>query len=205
MGNKVLKTFRAFTLAEVLITLVIIGVVAAITVPTLMNNTNGAEMRSALKKAISSINQAMEMSFAVDNMYVQDFATAEDVIDNIFSKRMTVMKDERSKVFTNQEVCNGATFTTADGAMFCITNWEVSPDTNDQTSTCNSYNTIPCAADKDAPNLYIDVNGQRKPNRLTTSSDVPRDIYEAQMYNQRVVPFGDATQGVMYDKAVTTE
>ena len=32
-----------FTLAEVLITLVIIGVIAAMTVPTLMNNTQGQE------------------------------------------------------------------------------------------------------------------------------------------------------------------
>ena len=35
-----LITSRAFTLSEVLITLVIIGVVAAITVPILMNDTN---------------------------------------------------------------------------------------------------------------------------------------------------------------------
>ena len=47
-----------FTLAEVLITLVIIGVIAAMTVPTLMNNTNAQEFRSALKKAISVANQA---------------------------------------------------------------------------------------------------------------------------------------------------
>ena len=47
-----------FTLAEVLITLVIIGVIAAMTVPTLMNNTQGQEHKTAFKKAISSINQA---------------------------------------------------------------------------------------------------------------------------------------------------
>ena len=34
---------NAFTLAEVLITLAIIGVVAAMTMPTLINNTNGAQ------------------------------------------------------------------------------------------------------------------------------------------------------------------
>ena len=34
-----------FTLAEVLITLVIIGVIAAATIPTLINNTNKQEYR----------------------------------------------------------------------------------------------------------------------------------------------------------------
>ncbi len=39
---KFTSTPKAFTLAEVLITLGIIGVVAAMTMPTLMNSTNGA-------------------------------------------------------------------------------------------------------------------------------------------------------------------
>lgn len=53
---------RAFTLAEVLITLGIIGVVAAMTIPTLIANTRGAQYRSRLKKAISTISQAARMS-----------------------------------------------------------------------------------------------------------------------------------------------
>ena len=47
-----------FTLAEVLITLGIIGVVAAMTIPTLIANTNGAKYRSQFKKTISTLNQA---------------------------------------------------------------------------------------------------------------------------------------------------
>ena len=42
-----------FTLAEVLITLGIIGVVAAMTIPTLIANTNGAKYRSQFKKTLS--------------------------------------------------------------------------------------------------------------------------------------------------------
>ena len=53
-----LKEFRGFTLAEVLITLVIIGVIAAMTIPTLMNNTNKQEYVSKLKKAYSTLSQA---------------------------------------------------------------------------------------------------------------------------------------------------
>ena len=47
-----------FTLAEVLITLGIIGVVAAMTIPTLIANTNGAKFRSQFKKTLSTLNQA---------------------------------------------------------------------------------------------------------------------------------------------------
>lgn len=53
-----------FTLAEVLITLGIIGVVAAMTIPVLISNTNGAKYRSQFKKAVSTMNQAALMSEA---------------------------------------------------------------------------------------------------------------------------------------------
>ena len=51
----------AFTLAEVLITLGIIGVVAAMTLPTLINNTKDTELVSRAKKSYSEIMQAVQM------------------------------------------------------------------------------------------------------------------------------------------------
>jgi prepilin-type N-terminal cleavage/methylation domain-containing protein len=62
-----------FTLAEVLITLGIIGVVAAMTIPTLIANTNGAKFRSQFKKTLSTLNQAGLMSQA---QYDFDYAGA---------------------------------------------------------------------------------------------------------------------------------
>ena len=53
-----------FTLAEVLITLGIIGVVAAMTIPTLIANTNSAKFRSQFKKSLSTLNQAGLMAQA---------------------------------------------------------------------------------------------------------------------------------------------
>lgn len=47
-----------FTLSEVLITLVVIGVVAAITVPSIETNTRVEQYRSSLFKMLSTINQA---------------------------------------------------------------------------------------------------------------------------------------------------
>ncbi|MCM1339108.1 MAG: type II secretion system GspH family protein [Muribaculaceae bacterium] len=52
-----------FTLAEVLITLGIIGVVAAMTIPNLINNHQKKETVTRLQKAISVINQAYRQSF----------------------------------------------------------------------------------------------------------------------------------------------
>ena len=58
---------QGFTLAEVLITLGIIGVVAAMTIPTLISNTNGAQFKTAYKKALSTLSQAAIMNVALDD------------------------------------------------------------------------------------------------------------------------------------------
>lgn len=55
---------KAFTLAEVLITLGIIGVVAAMTIPTLIANTRSQQYRTKFKKTISTLSQAAKMSQA---------------------------------------------------------------------------------------------------------------------------------------------
>lgn len=54
-----LPKLKAFTLAEVLITLVVIGVVAAITVPTITANHRKEETITRLKKIYSTLNQAL--------------------------------------------------------------------------------------------------------------------------------------------------
>ncbi len=56
----------AFTLAEVLITLAIIGVVAALTMPNLIAKYQKQETVTRLKKAYSALSQALRMS-EVDN------------------------------------------------------------------------------------------------------------------------------------------
>ena len=54
----------AFTLAEVLITLGIIGIVAAMTLPTLVQNHKNAELQTGLKKAYSVLSQALDLYYA---------------------------------------------------------------------------------------------------------------------------------------------
>jgi prepilin-type N-terminal cleavage/methylation domain-containing protein len=60
--NKKHKKIRAFTLAEVLITLGIIGVVAALTIPTLMQSADERATVTALKKSYSTLSQAYTMA-----------------------------------------------------------------------------------------------------------------------------------------------
>ena len=53
-----MKKILAFTLAEVLVVMGIIGVVAAITIPTLSNTTNEKEVVAKVNKAASEITDA---------------------------------------------------------------------------------------------------------------------------------------------------
>jgi len=53
MTNRQSKTYKAFTLAEVLVTLTIIGIVAALTIPSLVHNVTVDQYKTAWKKAFS--------------------------------------------------------------------------------------------------------------------------------------------------------
>lgn len=55
-----MKKQKAFTLAEVLITLGIIGVLAAITIPPLMQNIQDRQFKEAAKEAFSKASQAVQ-------------------------------------------------------------------------------------------------------------------------------------------------
>jgi prepilin-type N-terminal cleavage/methylation domain-containing protein len=57
IGN--VNKYKAFTLAEVLISLVIIGVIAAITMPVLISNYKKQEATSRLKKFYSTMQQVV--------------------------------------------------------------------------------------------------------------------------------------------------
>ncbi|MDO5437423.1 MAG: type II secretion system protein [bacterium] len=61
-----IKRKMGFTLAEVLITLAIIGVVAAISIPSVISNTQQQEFKTGLRKAVSVLNSAITMNMALD-------------------------------------------------------------------------------------------------------------------------------------------
>ena len=81
-NNKKVK-YYAFTLAEVLITLGVIGVVAALTLPAVIANHKRLESVSRLKKAYTTISQALTRA-QVDNgdISVWDSLATDSVDDD---------------------------------------------------------------------------------------------------------------------------
>lgn len=69
---------RGFTLAETLITLVIVGVVAALTVPTLIHKYRVQQYKSGFQKAYSILGQAVNsMSKDYGSLLTTDMTTSE--------------------------------------------------------------------------------------------------------------------------------
>ena len=94
-----LKKQAAFTLAEVLITLGIIGVVAAMTMPVLIQNQQKITTESKVKKFYSVINQAVKMSEAENGSYeFWDYPEKDNTEDTkaffnkYFAKYMNILK-----------------------------------------------------------------------------------------------------------------
>ncbi|MBQ8887400.1 MAG: type II secretion system protein [Candidatus Gastranaerophilales bacterium] len=195
---------KGFTLAELLITIAIIGVVSAITIPILNNHTNKSEYRTALKKSISAINQALELSYALEGTSANDYSSADLVIENIFKKRLNILdkKSEKDNKFTNEDVCssnNGSNiFKTTDGIAYCLTNWKNSPDDDNQTA-CDSKSMTPCSEDITKPNMWIDVNGDKKPNRSTDNGQKVGDIFPIMVYDKRAIPLDIPTIKMLYE------
>lgn len=74
---------NGFTLAEVLITLAIIGVVATMTLPALLTNTGEQQYKTGLKKAINTLTEAAQMNLAIDGY---DYSNLPTGYGNIAAK-----------------------------------------------------------------------------------------------------------------------
>ncbi len=83
-----------FTLAEVLITLGIIGVVAAMTMPTLIQNHRKKVVETKLRKFFTTINQVVKMA-EVDNGPAKDWEwnTPQDMYDKYLKQYMQNVKE----------------------------------------------------------------------------------------------------------------
>lgn len=80
---------NGFTLAEVLITLAIIGVVATLTLPALMTNTQEQQAKTALKKGINTLTEAAQMHQAITGV---DFGS-------ISSANTTTSEDDEQSLY----------------------------------------------------------------------------------------------------------
>ncbi len=112
---------KGFTLAEILITLAIIGIVAALTIPSVISNAQQQEFKTGLKKAVTVLNQAISTNLALDG---DTPYTTKDTLANFLSRHMSVVKinnssETSSKDGKNRIVANYAFYTT-DGMRFEI-------------------------------------------------------------------------------------
>ena len=174
------KAKLGFTLAEILITLGIIGVVAAMTIPTLIENTRNKELQVQLKKTYSELNQ-ISMQFMNDHeQSISDFV-AEDYLKNRNAKTFIAELNKYIKSITK------------------YSDWSwVTKDDNDNTTSVDAqpyltYNLkgskaiMPCDASVyggtnmdiagkyfsfddppkkgfNGPRICVDLNGPSKPN-----------------------------------------
>ena len=80
----------AFTLAEVLITLGIIGVVAALLLPIVLNNVNERKYTSARLKALKTIGEAVRNITVTEG--IANASNAEDFVENHLRKQISIIK-----------------------------------------------------------------------------------------------------------------
>lgn len=103
LGRGLGRGVKAFTLAEVLITLGVIGVVSAMTMPTLIQNYRKHTVETKLKRVYTVINQAIKLS---ENEYGEvsgwdDWTDASDLderlttFDKYIGKHIKILKTER--------------------------------------------------------------------------------------------------------------
>lgn len=177
-----------FTLAEVLVTLMIIGVIAAMTIPSLMQGTAQQEYKAALKKGISMLNQAITMNYALDGIDAVDYTGTS--IKNLLTKRLNVMSLDTTGLYT----ADGMYFKTdgAAGAEFGITT-DGCENASEDIEKLNASTNV-CAL------VEVDVNGRKGPNRVTADTGKVYDIYTLAVYPQKVLPATVVSANVLYMK-----
>jgi len=219
---------EGFTLAEALITLVIIGVIAALTIPGILVNTEQHEYKSALKKALSSLNNAIEMNIALDGYGPieakgMNEIDHEDCLFNMISKRMNVISTSENYAWGNK-TDNYAMFT-ADGMRFefpktpeLASGYKTAADFATNNGKCAGP--IPDDEDgvideegnelRDPCLIIVDVNGDRRPNPRSErgSYKIPKastksrvlDVFPILINDKNAHPFGLVGQRVLFEQ-----
>jgi len=162
------KSISAFTLAEVLITLLILGVLASITIPGLINNINNVQHKVMMKKIYSDISNA-GMLLKAEGQPEVGFSYGE-IIDVLSTKLSYIKKCTEAQIPGNCLATNAQSAITSingdlivaycvvfnNGASVC------SMEADTIISTDNTYKSLA---------LTVDVNSLKGPNKVCS------DIY----------------------------
>lgn len=195
-----LKKF-GFTLAEVLITLAIIGVVAALTIPPMVNNIQEAELRHSWKKTYSTYVNATQKIMNDNGGSTLGVNGSDDTLRRMYEPYLNVVK-----ICPDPGVLKGVCWH-QDAGWFLLDN---SPAVNSVAGifiilqhgpghvladgTIARYTTYTGGFDCDnahplCGHILVDVNGFKKPNT------VGHDIFGMYVYYNRLVPFGKPSNG----------
>lgn len=174
-------TKRAFTLAEILITLGIVGVVAALTIPTLINNYQKRAAIVAAKKAYSTLEQA----------YLQ--------ITNENDEGLSVCPTNNSKCLAD---LFAPILKSVKGELW-IPNSEIAESCWEDTDVSDPHESHYCMSTADGmtydfdmehsdrkrvqAKILVDVNGLKKPNVFG------KDRFAFIIYDSKVLPSKDSS------------
>ncbi len=186
--KKVLK--QGFTLAETLITIGIIGIVAAMTIPTLMTKLKNDRESAILKEDYSILQQMMKMANEegaigniakgnnIDEMkewfntyFLPYIKTTRVCYDEWGCWSKNVKKPDGNK-YTNNKACGGVTvsFVLYNGSYVCMDDF-----------ADNRFGVKPNGI---TIGLLVDVNGEKQPNI------VGEDIFALQFHETELLPGG---------------
>lgn len=177
-----------FTLAEVLVTLGIIGVVSAMTVPTLMLNYQKQSYVTQLHKVYNEIQQAAVQYITDKNAInlreagLNSQASAEEFIKNYFKVIQTCSTGLPCFADTYKSLSGGTPSFLRTEAFVLASGAAIMP----------SYSTGSYAS---VMNLIVDINGQKGPNISG------RDLFEIGLYPNGLLD--DVEYGTHYSAPLT--
>jgi len=180
----------AFTLAEVLFTLAIVGVVAAMTLPALINKTQDKQFKTAFKKQYSTFAQAMQ------RVYAEDGSTYEHVewiqMPKFFcsiQKAQKVLKSGIDCSKVQNDNYSGTDEWPATGGEYWHKNGEwFDKQGNPQTLNSGYWPMSYLLPDgalvvyNCSNQIFVDVNGYKKPNTIG------KDIFFFVVVSKNMVP-----------------
>lgn len=146
--------FNGFTLAEVLITLGIIGIVAAITIPILTNQIQDSQFKTAYKKAYSVACQAWQKAYSenllLSRSNISDAANVQNF--QAFKAEFDIAKD-----------CGTSTYNcwSNDGNKWA----NLYPTDNDAQAFVDKSGMVWTQPYGWHGYIFVDVNGSQKPNK----------------------------------------
>ena len=182
----------AFTLAEVLITLGIIGVVAALTMPSLIQNFKKQQTITGLKKAYTVINQAMKLS-EVDNGSYDTWELGKSIGATAYNEKYWLPYFKGAYICDTPQKCgykSNTPFKDINGNPYGTTLTASSSRVPFMTADGIMYLISVMAGAQNAPDtkIYIDINGSKAPNQYGV------DVFIFERLNKGILPHGyDAT------------